>query len=284
MEPSGSPLMTVAAKAADTLVRLRRLEAMRKLTSDTFLRDAMQSASLDEAGLDRIKAAFEASKSPTLAAVVRRLARFFSERTCPRFPLKDKFEKILRHCGQDGFDAALTDAGLSTHEVGVLAVIAAVDRFPERFGEIENWSQHEAAIADARAELDRLEAKMRSIYTATDLLIDRPPLPPLPDLIKVNPNDRAAMDAYHREQFDRQRALRNLQPGPWLKLHPSISLSDPHWTRQLVEALLSGPSSEEVLAKVEKDEPVAEPKHDGRRKRKPDDPIRPRPLTREASA
>ena len=227
----------IVTAAVEDLLQLRRLEGMKKLSADGFVQQAIDVSGASAERLGEICAMLEA-RGGVLLTSMRRLSAFFSGPHAPCMPLGEKLNRLWRHECMEGSDLELTNACLSMREVVAAAVLHSTIRFGERFGQIDNWMEHQAEVARLRNRLQDAEHRMRNSYGAHDLIVHRDPLPDL-DISSVNFNDPKQVDAYYREKHAREVASRNPEVGPWLRRCPQVSLAAPDWPSKLLTSLLS---------------------------------------------
>jgi len=63
-------------------------------------------------------------------------------------------------------------------EAVALAVSICAKRYPESFGKIADWEQHQQEIKNTRQEVDRFYGRMRESFSALDIMIDTSDLTP----------------------------------------------------------------------------------------------------------
>lgn len=230
---------SIVTAAVEALIALRRAESMRKLSTEAFCARAEEISNASSERLAELAAIVEAGGRTALTITTRRLAGFIGSDNCPSLPTNlTKLQQIWRMHAADGVDLELTTVPCTWQEAMAVSVVLAVRRFPDRFGQVEDFHQHRAELARLRDCLNDYDHKMRNSYSAADLLVHKEPLPEL-SISSVNFNDKAAVDNYYREKYAREMASRSPETGPWLRRFPSISLAAPDWPSKLLNLLLS---------------------------------------------
>ena len=151
---------------------LDRAESSVKLSAAAFLRDAMKVANCTEDRLDQI----EEQLSETIANVdhaqlfVRRMVAFFREPNAPNMPSDSG--KFMRAYGSAEAASQISELKATVAEFMALAVKQCGERFPDAFGEVNDFQQHQDRIADLRRQVAESYVVMQEVVSGADLAMD----------------------------------------------------------------------------------------------------------------
>jgi hypothetical protein len=238
-----------AAKGAEALLELRELEGNAKLTPEAFLAEAMRTAGIDEARLREVAAIVEArgAEHETIAAFLNVTTKQYGEPNIIGPVPPGKVDRWLRVYGRDDIAAALSTLKLTAAELLALAASRAVERWPGRFGPVEDreaWRDRCELLCE---RVERAKQTMREHVRADDFRI----------------GERELLQA------ERDRGLCYLVFKRW----PQIALGRPSWPDEIIEAVAA-----ELAAKRAKEaakEAAAKSATKAKRERVKPEPARP---------
>jgi len=220
----------------DLLRHLRTLEAKKKLTAEGFAHHARVEAELSEARAKKLQAKLERKTGvDACQRFLKRAAREFSTATYPIPPRAAKADRALRIYGEPAQIAGeLAGLGILPVELVALAAMQSAEFYPQHFGTITDWTQHQIKAENARVALGVLYERMKSGWSAADIRVDR------------------ARDS------DRERGLSRVV----LVREPSLSIDMDDWPEKLVSA---------VLAKLDEHAETSKPKVKGKKRKRGDE-------------
>lgn len=165
----------LAAKGAMLLAELAPLdhpEKAHKQSCNAFLRDALIYG---ETTLARVRSVRDliAKAGPNAGDVARtvdHLAKFHSE---PNVPCaSSQVDKILRINLAGNAASQMASLKITTGEAVALGVLTATERFPARFGDVDDWASFSQRWDELRRDLDVIYANMRGAFSPNDLVFD----------------------------------------------------------------------------------------------------------------
>ena len=163
-------------KALDKALEIRRAldaaEASTKLSGPAFIRDACKLANCTEQRLIEIEDQLAKAVSNTGSAesFVRRMVAFFREPNAPNVPTD--CGKFMRAYGSAEAAAQIAEMKATVGEFLALGVRQCTQRFPEAFGEVEDFEQHQARIADLRHRLVESYVCLEELVSGEDFEMD----------------------------------------------------------------------------------------------------------------
>lgn len=209
--PRKTKLDLMIDQAVNLKRKLRRLEEHRKLSAESFFDHACELAECVAADVDDFQEALDtAVGADSVRSFVRRMMKAFKGDNFPTaHPNMSKMLKAFGAVEVIGELAQLDNTPLAMAQA--LAAKLATERFPERFGEIDDWSKYEKKTADLRNSLAKIAEKMKSVVKGDDLDFDSSHETLMPD--------------------ERKRGLCRVS----FRRAPGIVLADQDWPVRLIE-------------------------------------------------
>jgi len=216
-------------RAIEVRRKLRRLEEGRKLTYESFLKEALAVAGCTKKEVQQLGEDLKTRPGTRHAtALVRKLVKVLREPNYPRCPTDAA--KVNRCYGSQEAVIELNNLGATLAMVLPFAVMEIKKRFGEdAFGEITDWSTHEKEATTLRGRLAKIAEEMKPVVCGLDLDFSTETL--LPD--------------------ERKRGLCRVS----FRRSPSTVLSDEGWPERLIadaEAAVPEPKPRAPLPKKRK--------------------------------
>jgi len=215
------------ARAISKLVsEAKALEDNRRLTASAFMACALKNAATTRKRIDELRAAVDARRDylPNLVAFIEAAAKELG-RTSRYVRPPDKVNKVLACWSSASGESEMRELGATVLECVALAVLIAIERFPDWGGAVDDIEAHDARIAALHLDIAQGHRRLREMYTPQDVTITAPDPILSPDLAK-NGWSQISFAAF-----------------------PGISPSMPNWPALVVEA----------ASKHAEPEPEAEP-------------------------
>ena len=163
-------VLLVAAVEVDA--ELLHAEANSKLNAKAFVAQAITNANTSEAVIGKLEKLLKTTQGVDGAnAFLRKMERVLSESNFPSPPPAYKFGQMARVYGNDDLAMDLDRLGFDVGMLICLACMRSAERFPHRFGTVDDAEAHQARIEILRGKRQRLLDQVESALTAEDIVV-----------------------------------------------------------------------------------------------------------------
>jgi hypothetical protein len=157
-------------RAADLAQKLAEQESGAKLSADAFEREALEAAGATTAHIDLIEEELRHPDYASAQQLVRKLAETIGSANVHSVPPADRMAMFIRAYSGEAAEAQLATLGCKGSYAFALAVRHAANRYPDRFGVIDDWQAYQKTLDDLRNEYQ--SALVDINFGIADLIVD----------------------------------------------------------------------------------------------------------------